>query len=81
MNRIQINQNGKAEKYQNNTFNYATNFNPLGPKQEELKSIYKLNKIKDNLELIICKRKKSKHIPLLMLIDFILFLLKLDTMI
>ena len=68
----------KAKKYWSNIFNYSTNYNPLGPKTEEVKSIYKLNKIKENLELAISKRDevKSYSQTLLMFIDFILFLIK-----
>ena len=68
----------KAKKYWSNIFNYATNYNPLGPKPEEVKSIYKLNKIKENLELAISKRDEVKAYSqtLLMFIDFILFLIK-----
>ena len=68
----------KAKKYWSNIFSYATNYNPLGPKPEEVKSIYKLNKIKENLELAISKRDEVKAYSqtLLMFIDFILFLIK-----
>ena len=68
----------KAKKFWNNIFSYATNYNPLGPKPEEVKSIYKLNKIKENLELAISKRDEVKAYSqtLLMFIDFILFLIK-----
>ena len=68
----------KAKKFWSNIFNYATNYNPLGPKPEEVKSIYKLNKIKENLELAISKREEVKAYSqtLLMFIDFILFLIK-----
>ena len=68
----------KAKKFWSNIFNYATNYNPLGPKLEEVKSIYKLNKIKENLELAISKREEVKAYSqtLLMFIDFILFLIK-----
>ena len=68
----------KAKRYWSNIFSYATNYNPLGPKPEEVKSIYKLNKIKENLELSIAKRDEVKAYSqtLLMFIDFILFLIK-----
>ena len=68
----------KAKKYWYDIFNVAKNYNPLGPKPEEVKSIYKLNKIKDNLELAIAKRDevKSYSKTLLMFVDFILFLIK-----
>ena len=68
----------KAKKFWSNIFSYSTNYNPLGPKPEEVKSIYKLNKIKENLEQAISKRDevKSYSQTLLMFIDFILFLIK-----
>ena len=40
----------KAKKFWNNIFNFASSYNPLGPKPEEVKPVYKLNKIKENLE-------------------------------
>ena len=68
----------KAKKFWNNIFHYVINYNPLGPKPEEVKSIYKLNKIKENLETVLAKRDevKSYSQTLLMFIDFILFLIK-----
>ena len=68
----------KAKKFWSNIFSYSTSYNPLGPKPEEVKSIYKLNKIKENLEQAISKRDevKSYSQTLLMFIDFILFLIK-----
>ena len=68
----------KAKKYWSNIFSYATNYNPLGPKPEDVKSIYKLNKIKENLEASLAKRDEVKAYSqtLLMFIDFILFLIK-----
>ena len=68
----------KAKKYWKNIFFYANNYNPLGAKPQEVKSIYKLNKIKDNLETAISKRDeiKSYSQTLLMFIDFILHLIK-----
>ena len=68
----------KAKKFWKNIFFYVTNYNPLGPKPEEVKAIYKLNKIKENLESVLAKRDevKSYSQTLLMFIDFILFLIK-----
>lgn len=68
----------KGKKFWNNIFSFSSSYNPLGPKPEEVKSIYKLNKIKENLELAISKRDevKSYSQTLLMFIDFILFLIK-----
>ena len=68
----------KAKKYWSNIFTYANSYNPLGAKPQELKQIYKLNKIKENLEAAIAKRDevKSYSQTLLMFIDFILHLIK-----
>ena len=68
----------KAKKYWKNVFDYANSYNPLGAKPQQVKSIYKLNKIKDNLENSITKRDeiKSYSQTLLMFVDFILHLIK-----
>ena len=68
----------KAKKYWSNIFTYANSYNPLGAKPQEVKQIYKLNKIKENLEAAIAKRDevKSYSQTLLMFIDFILHLIK-----
>ena len=68
----------KAKKFWSNIFNYTANYNPLGSKPEEVKPIYKLNKIKENLELALSKRDEVKAYSqtLLMFIDFILFIIK-----
>jgi hypothetical protein len=68
----------KAKKFWNNIFSYANSYNPLGPKPQEVKSIYKLNRIKENLENASSKRDeiKSYSQTLLMFIDFILHLIK-----
>jgi len=68
----------KAKKYWSIVFNYISNYNPLGPKPEEVKPIYKLNKIKENLETAIAKKDevKSYSQTLLMFIEFILLLIK-----
>ena len=68
----------KAKKYWKNVFDYANSYNPLGAKPQQVKNIYKLNKIKDNLENSITKRDeiKSYSQTLLMFVDFILHLIK-----
>ena len=68
----------RAKKFWNNIFSYANSYNPLGAKPQEVKSIYKLNKIKENLETALAKRDeiKSYSQTLLMFIDFILHLIK-----
>ena len=68
----------KAKKYWSNIFNYVNSYNPLGAKPQEVKPIYKLNKIKENLETAITKRDevKSYSQTLLMFVDFILHLIK-----
>ena len=68
----------KAKKYWKNVFDYANSYNPLGAKPQQVKNIYKLNKIKDNLENSITKRDEIKLYSqtLLMFVDFILHLIK-----
>ena len=68
----------KAKKYWSNIFSYVNSYNPLGAKPQEVKPIYKLNKIKENLETAITKRDevKSYSQTLLMFVDFILHLIK-----
>ena len=68
----------KAKRYWRNVFNYAESYNPLGAKPQQVKNIYKLNKIKENLENSISKRDevKSYSQTLLMFVDFILHLIK-----
>ena len=68
----------KAKKYWKNVFDYANSYNPLGAKPQQVKNIYKLNKIKDNLENSITKRDEIKTYSqtLLMFVDFILHLIK-----
>ena len=68
----------KAKKYWSNIFNYISAYNPLGPKPEQIKNIYKLNKIKENLETVLAKRDeiKSYSQTLLMFTDFILHIIK-----
>ena len=68
----------KAKRFWRNVFNYAESYNPLGAKPQQVKNIYKLNKIKENLENSITKRDevKSYSQTLLMFVDFILHLIK-----
>ena len=68
----------KAKKFWRNVFTYAESYNPLGAKPQQVKNIYKLNKIKENLENSISKRDevKSYSQTLLMFVDFILHLIK-----
>ena len=68
----------KAKRYWRNVFDYANSYNPLGAKPQQVKNIYKLNKIKDNLENSITKRDeiKSYSQTLLMFVDLILHLIK-----
>ena len=69
----------KARNYWSNIFNYIKNYNPIGAKPEQIKSIYKLNKIKENLELVLTKKEEIRAYSqtLLMFIEFIIFLTKL----
>ena len=47
----------KARQFWKDVFPYIIEYNPIGPKPEQVKQIYKLNKIKENLEACL------KHIP------------------
>ena len=68
----------KARIYWKDLFPYILNFNPEGPKPEQVKPIYKLNKIKNNLELCLQKREEIKKYSqtLVILVDFILYIIK-----
>jgi hypothetical protein len=68
----------KARNYWTNIFPYIKEYNPVGPKPEQIKNIYKLNKIKENLESVLDKRNDIKNYSqtLLMFIDFVLHLIK-----
>ena len=68
----------KARKFWRDLFPYIKEYNPVGPKPEEVKPIYKLNKIKENLESCLTKRDEIKTYSqtLLMLIDLILRIIK-----
>ena len=68
----------KARKFWKDLFPYIKEYNPVGPKPEEIKPIYKLNKIKENLESCLAKRDEIKTYSqtLLMFIDFILHIIR-----
>ena len=68
----------KARIYWKDLFPYILNYNPEGPKPEQVKPIYKLNKIKNNLELCLQKREEIKTYSqtLVILVDFILYIIK-----
>jgi hypothetical protein len=68
----------KARKFWNEVFPYIKEYNPLGAKPEQIKNIYKLNKIKENLESCLQKREEIKAYSqtLIMLIDLILHIIK-----
>ena len=85
MNPIEINENKtnklewkKARKLWKDFFPYVLEYNPIGPKPEQVKQIYKLNKIKENLETCLKNREeiKSYSQTLVMLIDLILQIIK-----
>ena len=68
----------KARLFWKDFFTYIIQYNPIGPKPEEVEKIYKLNRIKENLELCLQKREEIKSYSefLLMLIDFVLQIIK-----
>ena len=85
MNPLDINENKtnklewkKARKFWKDLFPYLIEYNPIGPKPEQVKEIYKLNKIKENLESCLKKRDEIKSYSqmLVMLLDFILHIIK-----
>ena len=85
MNPIEINENKtnklewkKARKLWKDFYPYVLEYNPIGPKPEQVKQIYKLNKIKENLETCLKNREeiKSYSQTLVMLIDLILQIIK-----
>ena len=85
MNPVDINENKtnklewkKARNYWKNIFPYIKEYDPIGPKPEQIKNIYKLNKIKENLESCLQKRDEIKAYSqtLIMLIDLILHIIK-----
>ena len=69
----------KARKEWRNIFPYILSYNPIGPKPEEVKGIYKLNKIQDNLKSAIEKRDEVQKysFALLQLVDYILLVIKI----
>ena len=60
-------------------FPYIMHYEPRGPKPDQVKNIFKLNKIKENLESAIAKREEVKEysFTLLLLVDYILLLIKI----
>ena len=68
----------KARKLWNQIFPYIQEYNPVGAKPESIKQIYKLNKIKENLEKCLQKRDEIKTYSqtLVMLMDLILHIIK-----
>ena len=68
----------KARKFWENIFPYIQSYDPIGPKPEQIKQIYKLNKIKENLESCLQKRDEIKTYSqtLIMLVDLILHIIK-----
>ena len=68
----------KARKFWENIFPYIQSYDPIGPKPEQIKQIYKLNKIKENLESCLQKRDEIKIYSqtLIMLVDLILHIIK-----
>ena len=68
----------KARKLWNQIFPYIQEYNPVGAKPEPIKQIYKLNKIKENLETSLQKRDEIKTYSqtLVMLMDLILHIIK-----
>ena len=68
----------KARKYWKDLFPYIKSYNPVGAKPEQIKNIYKLNKIKENLDNCLQKRDeiKSYSQTLVLLIDLILHIIK-----
>ena len=59
-------------------FPYIKNYDPVGAKPEEVKPIYKLNKIKENLEQSLAKKDEIKNYSqiLLMFINLILHIIQ-----
>ena len=68
----------KARKYWKDFFPYLIEYTPLGPKPEQVKQIYKLNIIKENLESCLKKREEIKKYSqtLVMLIDLMLHIIQ-----
>ena len=68
----------KARKYWKDLFPYIKSYDPIGPKPEQIKNIYKLNKIKENLDSCLQKRDEIKAYSqtLVMFLDLILHIIK-----
>ena len=69
----------RARNCWRNIFPYINSYNPIGPKNEEFKPIYKLNRIKENLESGLSNRDEVKNysFTLLQLVDYILLIIKI----
>ena len=68
----------KARQFWKDVFPYIIEYNPIGAKPEQVKQIYKLNKIKENLEACLKQRDEIKTYSqtLVMLVDLILHIIK-----
>ena len=68
----------KARNFWKDIFPYIIEYDPIGPKPEQVKKIYKLNKIKENLDSCLKQREEIKKYSqtLVMLIDLILHIIK-----
>ena len=68
----------KARKFWDQVFPYIQEYDPIGAKPEQIKQIYKLNKIKENLETCLQKKDEIKTYSqtLILLIDLILHIIK-----
>ena len=68
----------KARIFWKDVFTYISEYDPVGPKPEEVEKIYKLNRIKENLEMCLKNRDEIKSYSeiLLMFIDFVLYIIK-----
>ena len=68
----------KARIFWKEIFPYIIEYDPIGPKPEQVKQIYKLNKIKENLESCLKQREEIKKYSqtLVMLIDLIIHIIK-----
>ena len=69
----------KGKKRWNEIFPYIISYEPLGPKPEECRGIFKLNRIKDNLETVLPKKDEIKNYSwsLYQLIDYLLLIIKI----
>ena len=69
----------RARDYWKTIFPYILDYNPRGPKPDQVRNIHKLNKIKENLESAIVKREEVKEysFTLMLLVDYILLIIKI----